>query len=138
LRTVATSCYCLALSPYVAITLEFEALLQTTLSFVPLTLEQLAPGLRGCSCLHLPVTTDDANLMAAFLVSQPTYLMSALGVNGWLSYRILSRISSNLSISIVPVRMPCARAPYIGLRTYAPLPTRETQSSTNLPRARVF
>jgi hypothetical protein len=42
LRTVATCCRYLALGSYVAIFLTLEALLQATLSFVPLALEQLA------------------------------------------------------------------------------------------------
>lgn len=42
LRAVATCCCCLTLGSYVAIFLALEALLQATLSFIPLTLEQLA------------------------------------------------------------------------------------------------
>jgi hypothetical protein len=42
LRIVAICCCCLALGSYVAISLTLKALLQATLSFVPLALEQLA------------------------------------------------------------------------------------------------
>lgn len=60
---------------------------------------------------------NDADLLAAFLVSKVTCLISALGMNGYLSYRISLLISSNESNSIVMVRLLCANIPYVGLRT---------------------
>lgn len=65
-------------------------------------------------------------------------LISALGMNSRLSCTVLYQISSTLPISIELVQMQCARTPYVGMWTYALLPTREIQLSANCPRACTF
>lgn len=78
---------------------------------------------------------DDIALAGTFRVSHPIYLISAVGLNSLLSCRMASLISSNLSVFIVLVRVPCTRTPYIAFRTDAPFPLRSVQSSANCLRS---
>ena len=77
----------------------------------------------------------EANFELAALDSHPMYLMSALGINGLLSCRSSALISSNFSMSIELVLMPCARIPYVGSRILVPLPIRFIQSFANCFKA---
>lgn len=67
---------------------------------------------------------EDDNLLRPILVSQPIYLISALGMKGRFSCSMLSRFSANHAMSIELVRIPCARTPYVRVRTLDPFPTR--------------
>lgn len=73
----------------------------------------------------------DADLVGAFPVSHPMYLISAREMNGRLSYRAWSLFSSNVSTSSELVHIPCARTPYVRIRTVARLLIRWGQSSAN-------
>jgi hypothetical protein len=66
----------------------------------------------------------DAILADVSLVSQSMCLVSARGINGLFSCRIRALFSSNLLTSIVLVRIPCARTPYVGICTVVPLQMR--------------
>ena len=57
---------------------------------------------------------DDISLFGSgLLVSQPMYLISAVRRNALLACRISALISSNFSVSIVLVRMPCTMTLYV-------------------------
>ena len=57
--------------------------------------------------------------------------MSAFGIKGLLSWSNSALISSNFSISIELVLIPCASIPYVGSRVDAPLPIRLIRSFAN-------
>lgn len=63
---------------------------------------------------------EEADLVSADFESHPIYLISALGMNGLLSWRSSALTSLNLSMSIDFVRIPCAIMLYIGILMVAP------------------
>ena len=65
----------------------------------------------------------------------PIYLMSAFGMKALLSCSSSALISSNFSISIELVLIPCARIPYVGSLIVMPLPIRLIQSFANCFKA---
>jgi hypothetical protein len=77
----------------------------------------------------------EADFVSAALDSHPMYLISAFDIKGLLSCRSSALISSNFSMSIELVLIPCARIPYISSRILVPLPIRFIQSFTNCFKA---
>ena len=63
----------------------------------------------------------EADFISAALNSYLIYLISIFGINSLLSYRNSALISSNFSMSIKLVLIPCVRIPYIGSRILVPL-----------------
>ncbi|KAK1976166.1 hypothetical protein LZ30DRAFT_320437 [Colletotrichum cereale] len=94
---------------------------------------QMSPSsmslLASSAAFENSTTIDDAVFLLADRVSQPIYLISAVGMKALLSCSRSSLISLKRSMSIELLLMPCASTPKVGIRTAAPLPMR-----VSLPR----
>jgi hypothetical protein len=66
--------------------------------------------------------TGNTGLINNFLKNHPIYLTFAFRIKCLLSSNILPRMSSNFSISVELVRIPCTSTLYVGSRTDAPFP----------------